>query len=140
MESCCNINPRYPLDFVGDITVEEKKLILLSFKSFKTSDENQEVTFLSQRDLFIVTEFFSRYGEILRSVDHIGCDRIDGLFCICFIENCTPTDVTNLQQTIQIVRGTSNRKETFTLMRDRDLKIFADFFLKYNYYFRGSDV
>ena len=35
MEACCNINLRYPLDFVKDITVEEKRLILLSFKSFK---------------------------------------------------------------------------------------------------------
>ena len=140
METCFNINTRYPLDFVENITTEEKKLILLSFKSFKTREENQEVSFLSQRDLFIVTEFFSRYGENLRSVDHIGCDKIEGLFCICFIENCTTIDVTNLQQTIQIVRGTSNRKETFTLMRDRDLKIFTDFFLKYSHYFRGSDV
>ena len=69
MEACCIINPRYPLDFIEDITVEEKKLILLSFKSFKTCDENQEVTFLSQRDLFIVTEFFSRYEKDLRSGD-----------------------------------------------------------------------
>ena len=140
METCYKINPRYSLDFVENIKPEEKKLILLAFKSFKTREKNQEISFLSQRDLFIVTEFFSLYGESLRNVDHIGCDRIDGLFCICFIEDCTSTDITNLQQSISILKGDLNRKETFTLMRDRDLKIFAEFFLKYHQYFKGSDV
>ena len=109
--SCCNINSKYSLDFVEDITIDEKKLLLLAFKSFKSPESKHQVHFLSQRDLLIVSEFFARYDEKLRSVDDIGCKKIDGLFCICFIEDCSSADITNLRQFLNILRGITKKQK-----------------------------
>ena len=65
--TCINIFQRYPLDFIRDITVNDPHLLLESIKSFKNPNyKSTTVNVFEGREINIITEFFSRYGESIR--------------------------------------------------------------------------
>ena len=65
--SCINIFQRYPLDFIRNITVNDPLLILEAIKSFKDPNyKSTSVNVFDGREINLLTEFFSRYGESIR--------------------------------------------------------------------------
>jgi len=70
--TCSNIFDRYSLDFLKDITENDKLLILDAIQSFKNSNyKKTAVNFFEGREINILTEFFSRYGEIIRYKNYL---------------------------------------------------------------------
>ena len=136
MEVCLNLNKKFCLDFIQDLRTEDKKIIWKAINIFKKTSHitgiiGDEISFLEERDLSILLEFFSRYGEEIRKTDDPGCLKVEG-FCVCFIEEeLTETDYFNLQQATAIARGDKFRNQNFLLMKDHDIKIITKFFARY---------
>jgi hypothetical protein len=69
-----------------------------------------------------------------RDFDRFGCEKIEGNYCICFIENSSDREVINgLTRAIQLYRCGANIKKSnlFALMRDDDILNIAKFFTLY---------
>lgn len=65
--TCDNFFDRYPLDFIEAVQDSDKSQIFQSVRHFKNPNyKTNTVRFLDGRDLNIITEFFSRYGELIR--------------------------------------------------------------------------
>lgn len=133
MEACPNFNKRFCLDFIQDLRTEDKKIIWKAIHIFKKTNAviGNEISFLEERDLTILLEFFSRYGEEIRRTPDPGCLKVEG-FCVCFLdEELTETDYCNIRQAITVARGESQRNQNFLLLKDRDIKIITKFFARY---------
>ncbi len=133
MEACLNFNKRFCLDFIQDLRTEDKKIIWKAVNIFKKTDQiiGNEINFLEERDLTILLEFFSRYGEDIRRTPDPGCLKVEG-FCVCFMnEELTDSDYFNIQQAVSISRGEAQKNNNFLLLKDRDIKIITKFFAKY---------
>ena len=65
--SCTEIESKFALDFIPDLGDSDKKLIFESIKCFKDPKyKPQNFQFVDGRDLRILSEFYSRYGEGIR--------------------------------------------------------------------------
>jgi hypothetical protein len=137
--TCSDIEEKFPLNFIPDYKESDKILILESIKSFKNPlYKSSDVQFYEGRDIRILAEFFSRYGDIIRQTDSFGCEKIEGKFCVCYINNITEADLTNITQAIKIYRGLSDRENAFNLLRDRDVFIITEFFSRYGSQIRNA--
>jgi hypothetical protein len=67
--SCSNIFQKYSLEFVTDLKDNDKLIILDSIKSFKDINyKKTSVSLFEGREINILSEFFSRYGELIRYI------------------------------------------------------------------------
>jgi hypothetical protein len=67
--SCSNLESLFPLDFITDLKEADKTLVFESIKNFKNpSHKPSNIQFLEGRDIHILTEFYTRYGETIRFV------------------------------------------------------------------------
>jgi len=67
--SCSNIFQKYSLEFVTDLKDTDKLIILDSIKSFKDINyKKTSVSLFEGREINILSEFFSRYGELIRYI------------------------------------------------------------------------
>jgi len=67
--SCSNIFQKYSLEFVTDLKDNDKLIILDAIKSFKDINyKKTSVSLFEGREINILSEFFSRYGELIRYI------------------------------------------------------------------------
>jgi len=65
--SCCDFWKKFPLDFLPFSEETDISVISSAIKIFKNPDcRSDDIKFLQNRDIHIISEFFSRYGEELR--------------------------------------------------------------------------
>ena len=70
--SCSNIFQKYSLEFVTDLKDNDKLIILDAIKSFKDiTYKKTSVSLFEGREINILSEFFSRYGELIRYIFYI---------------------------------------------------------------------
>ena len=65
--STCQILEIFPLDFAPDSSQEDKDLIVNCVKVYKDLNiSGQPFNFLELREIFLISEFFTRYGQQIR--------------------------------------------------------------------------
>lgn len=68
-----------------------------------------------------------------RQETYSGCEKINDVYCVCFVQNIQPTEISNITQAIEIYRNGVNNIPTnnLTVMRPRDILILTEFFARY---------
>jgi hypothetical protein len=65
--SCVEFETKFPLDFISDFQQSDEKLLFESIKSFKDPNyKSKDIQFLDGREIRVLAEFYSRYGETIR--------------------------------------------------------------------------
>jgi len=65
----CSILEKFPLDFAAEISQSDRDLIISCIRVHKhlsPAEEAFNFNFLEPREIFLITEFFARYGEQIR--------------------------------------------------------------------------
>jgi hypothetical protein len=84
--------------------------------------------------MLLLLYLFSYYYSFCRSFEKYGCEKIEGKYCICFIENPNQVLIDKITHVMKIYRGekSSYRDDnTFILMTDLDISIISEFLIRY---------
>ena len=65
----CTILEKFPLDFAVEISQLDRDLIVNCIRVYKhLSTADEAFNFIEPREIFLIAEFFARYGEQIRQV------------------------------------------------------------------------
>ena len=65
--SCLQFETKFPLSVIPDFKQSDEKLLFESIKSFKDPNyKSKDIQFLEGREIRILAEFYSLYGEAIR--------------------------------------------------------------------------
>lgn len=65
--TCLNIFDKYPIDFISNLTENDRAILIETVKHFKNPNyKSSTVNLFEGREIGFITEFFSRYGESIR--------------------------------------------------------------------------
>lgn len=130
----CQLLDNFPVHHFAGLKDQDLEVISESIKIFKDpSYKSSNFNFLEGRDIYLISHFFATYGEQIAQTNFYECDKIEGKYCCCFIENCSEKDVSLLSNVLKILKSNNSASNlSLNLLLERDLKNVSLFLLKHS--------
>ena len=118
--------------FIKDLK-QEDILLLEEFVQIYKNPNFTSLSFqvLDERSVRIVAEFFRLYGEKVKNTEIKKCTKIAGKYCVCFIKDIKPEDISLLENTLKLNQEPEFQSFTYQIVKDREIRIISHFYSIY---------